>query len=79
MSDLKIKPLKTKKFWSNQSRLGEHMPETPSRGIVLGPGSYGQTLTAQVMLQKPYKDVFRAIFIWSPTARLDKGWDPIFE
>ena len=54
------------------------MPETPSRGIFLGPGSSGKTLTAQVMLKKHYKGVFKAIFIWSPTARLDKGWDPIF-
>ena len=76
--DLKIKPLKTKKFFSKQSKLGEHMPETPSRGIFLGPGSSGKTLTAQVMLKKHYKGVFKAIFIWSPTARLDKGWDPIF-
>ena len=79
MTDLKIKPLKTKKFWSKQSKLGEHIPETPSRGIFLGPGSSGKTLTAQVMLKKHYKDVFKAIVIWSPTARLDKGWDPIYE
>ena len=53
------------------------MPEKPSRGVFLGPGSSGKSLTAQVMLKKHYKDVFQAIFIWSPTARLDKGWDPI--
>ena len=39
------------------------MPETPSRGIFLGPGSSGKTLTAQVMLKKHYKGVFKAIFI----------------
>ena len=76
---LKIKPPKAKKFWSNQSNAGEHMMETPSRGIFLGPGSSGKTLTAQVLLTKFYKDVFAAIFIWSPTARLDKGWDVVFE
>ena len=79
MSDLKIKTLKTKKIWSSQSKLGDHMPETPSRWIFLGPGSSGKTLTAQVMLKKHYKDVFKAIYIWSPTVRLDKGWDPIYE
>ena len=76
---LKIKPPKSKKFWSNQSNAGDHMMETPSRGIFLGPGSSGKTLTAQVLLTKFYKDVFAAIFIWSPTARLDKGWDVVFE
>ena len=35
-------------------------------------------MTAQVLLTKFYKDVFAAIFIWSPTARLDKGWDVVF-
>ena len=59
MIDLKIKPLKSSKFWSTQSKLGDHMPETPSRGIFLGPGSSGKTLTAQVMLKKHYKDVFK--------------------
>ena len=32
-----------------------------------------------MLLTKFYKDVFAAIFIWSPTARLDKGWDVVFE
>ena len=76
--DLKIAPLRgVRKFHRKQSA-HEHMPETPFRLIALGNSGSGKTLTLQNMLLNHYKGVFKAIYLWSPTARLDMGWEPVF-
>ena len=78
MKDLGIAPLKgVRKFHSKQSVHG-HMPETPFRLIALGKSGSGKTLTLQNMLLNHYKGVFTAIYLWSPTSRLDMGWEPVF-
>ena len=55
------------------------MPEVPFRLIALGNSGQGKTLTIQNMLLHHYKGVFEGIFLWSPTARLDMGWEPVFK
>ena len=75
---LGIEPLKTKKFHSKQNRY-EHMPEVPFRWCFYGPGSSGKTLTLHNLILNHYKNVFHFIALWSPTARLDVGWKPVFE
>ena len=55
------------------------MPEVPFRWLFLGPGSSGKTLTLHNLLLNHYKGVFHYIAIWSPTAKLDVGWRPVFE
>ena len=78
MNKLGIAPLKgVWKFHSKQSAHG-HMPETPFRLIALGNSGSGKTLTLQNMLLNHYKGVFQAIYLWSPTSRLDMGWEPVF-
>ena len=78
MKDLAIEPLKgVRKFHSKQSRHG-HMPEVPFRLIALGNSGSGKSLTVRNMLVNHYKGVFSAIFLWSPTSRLDMGWEPVF-
>ena len=78
MKDLGIAPLKgVRKFHSKQS-VHEHMPETPFRLIALENSGSGKTLTLQNMLLNHYKGVFTAIYLWSPTSRLDMGWEPVF-
>ena len=79
MSDLGIAPLKgVRKFHCKQCR-HKHMPEVPFRLIALGNSGQGKTLTLQNMLLHHYKGVFEGIFLWSPTARLDMGWEPVFK
>ena len=77
-SGLAVEPLKTQKFYSKQSRFG-HMPEVPFRMCLYGPGSSGKTLCLQNMILNHYRNTFSYITIWSPTARLDVGWRPVFE
>ena len=77
-SGLAVEPLKTQKFYSKQSRFG-HMPEVPFRMCLYGPGSSGKTLCLQNMILNHYRNTFSYIAIWSPTARLDVGWRPVFE
>ena len=78
MKDLAIAPLKgIRKFHSKQS-VHEHMPEVPFRLIALGNGGSGKSLTMQNMLVNHYRGVFSAIFLGSPTSRLDMGWEPVF-
>ena len=55
------------------------MPETPFRLIALGNSGSGKTLTLQNMLLNHYKGIFQAIYLWSPTSRLDMGWEPVFK
>ena len=79
MKELGIGPLKgVRKFHSKQS-VHEHMPEVPFRLIALGNSGSGKTLTLQNMLLNHYKGIYSAIFLWSPTARLDMGWEPVFK
>ena len=79
MKDLKIAPLKgVRKFHSKQSA-HEHMPEVPFRLIALGNSGSGKTLTLQNMLLNHYKGIFTEIYLWSPTSRLDMGWEPVFK
>ena len=79
MSKLGIAPLKgVRKFHSKQSAHG-HMPETPFRLIALGNSGSGKTLTLQNMLLNHYRGIFQAIYLWSPTSRLDMGWEPVFK
>ena len=76
--DLAIAPLKgVRKFHTKQSA-HEHMPEVPFRMIALGNSGSGKTLTLQNMILNHYKGVFKKIFLRSPTARLDLGWEPVF-
>ena len=77
-SGLAVEPLKTKQFYSKQSRF-DHMPQVPFRICLYGPGSSGKTLCLQNMILNHYKNVFHFIAIWSPTVRLDVGWRPVFE
>ena len=77
-SGLGVEPMKTQRFHSKQSRFA-HMPEVPFRWLFLGPGSSGKTLTLHNLLLNHYKGIFYYIAIWSPTARLDVGWKPVFE
>ena len=67
-----------RKFHSKQSDLGEHMMQVPFRAVLLGPGSSGKTLAMQAMILNHYRGVFQKIFLWSPTSRLDSGWEPVF-
>ena len=79
---LQIKPLHgVQQFHSRQSKLGEHMPSSSQafRLVLLGPGSSGKSLCMQNMLIHHYRGVFKEIFLWSPTSRLDSGWAPVFE
>ena len=79
MKELSIAPLKgVRKFHSKQS-VHEHMPEVPFRLIALGNSGSGKTLTLQNMLLNHYKGVFTEIYLWSPTSRLDMGWEPVFK
>ena len=71
-------PPGVRKFHSKQSELGEHMMQDPFRLVLLGPGSSGKTLAMQAMIMNHYRGVFRKIFLWSPTSRLDSGWEPVF-
>ena len=78
-SRLEIKPPPgVRKFHSKQSELGEHLPSTAFRIVLLGPGSSGKTLAMQSMILNHYRGVFQKIFLWSPTSRLDSGWEPVF-
>ena len=77
--DLRVTPLKgVRKFHSKQSKHG-HMPEVPFRMIALGNSGSGKTLTLQNLLLNHYKRTFKKIFLWSPTGRLDMGWEPVFK
>ena len=78
-SRLEIKPPPgVRKFHSKQSQLGEHLPSTAFRIVLLGPGSSGKTLAMQSMILNHYRGVFQKMFLWSPTSRLDSGWEPVF-
>ena len=55
------------------------MPETPCRLIARGNSGSGKTLTLQNMLLNHNKGIFQAIYLWSPTSRLDMGWEPVFK
>ena len=55
------------------------MPEVPFRMIALGNSGSGKTLTLQNLLLNHYKGTFKKIFLWSPTGRLDMGWEPVFK
>ena len=78
--DLAIGPLKgVPKYHSKQSDLGDHMMQVPWRIVLLGPGSSGKSLAMQNILVNHYRGVFRQIYLWSPTSRLDGSWAPVFE
>ena len=77
---LEIKPLPgVRKYHSKQSDLGDHLPSTAFRIVLLGPGSSGKTLAMQAMIDNHYRGVFKEIYLWSPTSRLDSGWAVTFE
>ena len=52
-------PPGVRKFHSKQSELGEHLPSTAFRIVVLGPGSSGKTLAMQSMILNHYRGVFQ--------------------
>ncbi len=73
-TELAIKPLPgIRKYHSKQGPLGEHLPRTPFRIVLLGPGSSGKTLAMQSMIENHDRGVFKEIHLWSPTSRLDVG------
>ena len=56
----------------------EPFPPAPS-WLFLGPSGSGKTTTLVSMILGPYKHVFDAIYVFSPSVEIDSAWDPVKE
>ena len=57
----------------------EPFPPCPSRGCFLGPSGSGKTTTLISMLLGPYKSIYDALYVFSPSVEIDSAWDPVRE
>ena len=81
MEKLKVAlPKNQRKFHTKQTY--DHMPGGKGgvmRGIMVGPGSSGKTVTLQWLLLGPWRGLADKIAIWSPTIFLQPDWEPILK
>jgi hypothetical protein len=64
------------KNWVYRQPPHPFMP-VPSAGILLGPTASGKTSTAVACILGPFKTVFDAVWIFSPSALLDTAYGPL--
>jgi len=73
-------PKNSRKFHTKQTY--DHMPGGKGgvmRGVMLGPGSSGKTVTLQWLLLGPWRGLEDKIAIWSPTVFMQPDWEPILD
>ena len=63
--------------WRFRQPDGEVFPAMPASGLFLGPSGLGKTTTLVALMTGPYKQVFARLHIFSPSALVDSGWQPI--
>jgi hypothetical protein len=73
-----IKPHPTKEYRFKQSRFA-NVPELPMRAIVVAPSGGGKTTLLVSLILDVYKNCFKRIYVFSPTAFLDDAWKPVQE
>ena len=57
----------------------EPFPPCPSRGCFLGPSVSEKTTTLISMLLGPYKLIYDALYVFSPSVEIDNAWGPVRE
>ena len=73
-------PKNPRKFHTKQTY--DHMPGGKGgimRGVMVGPGSSGKTVTLQWLLLGPWRGLADKIAIWSPTIFLQPDWEPVIK
>ena len=66
----------TEKQWK-YTQPDEPFPPTPSRTLFLGPSGSGKTTTLVSLILGPYKKIYDAIYVFSPSVEIDSAWDPV--
>ena len=56
-------------------RQAEGSPALPSRGILVGASGEGKTHLVTELITKAYRGCFAQVYLWSPSAFLDPGYD----
>jgi hypothetical protein len=75
--DAKIEAVKSRSFSHKQSRFKQLDGMLPCRMIAAGPSGAGKGYVFVNMILKHFRGCWERIYIFSPTALLDKTWDPI--
>ena len=63
--------------WTTKGSKHEHLPPTPLRGLILGPGGSGKTLCLVSMIVDFYRGAWERIYIFSPSIHIDSAWSPV--
>ena len=69
----------TEKVWKHRQPEDPHdvFMRLPSSGLFVGPSGQGKSTTAVALLTGPYAQCFDRIHIFSPSATVDTGWQPV--
>jgi hypothetical protein len=70
-----LKRLPEKK-WVYRQPPEPYMP-VPSAGMLLGPSASGKSSTACSLITGPFRTVFDAVWVFSPSAKIDSVYEPL--
>ena len=76
MATAEIKPHAAAKYTYKQSRFA-NIPELPLRAVLVAPSGGGKTTLLVSLILDVYRNCWRRIYVFSPTALLDDAWRPI--
>ncbi len=63
--------------WTTKNSKHAHLPPTPLRGVILGPGGSGKSLCLVSMVLDLYRNAFERIYVFSPSVHIDSVWAPV--
>ena len=75
-SSTRIK-LRQKVDYTSKQSPHEHLPETPLRGLLLGPSAAGKSSVLVGIVLRLYHGLFERVYIFSPSVHLDSSWAPV--
>ena len=71
-----VPPRGIPEFTSDQPR-HEHLPSAPMRCVICGPSGSGKTMLIVSMICDLYRDVFKRVYVFSPSVSADPVWLPV--
>jgi hypothetical protein len=78
MADAKIDPGKSIAYSHKQSKMPQLDGTLPLRWVLAGPSGSGKGVAMQNLILKHFRGCWERIYVFSPTAVLDKStWDPV--